>query len=196
MGHCTHPEGPARCKSETCPGRQAYRKLLKTGKNNPTFIEEETATSFTISEYFKTDYEPNAPQEVKDLAYSFMEYADEITIDNHCKHGPETVTLADMLDSPKLFNNNCGPLTWAVLEDLKHEAIEGYTFEEHVLQYKEGIHVAILAINSEGEEYVIDYTAKQYYEKLPCPIIETKENWEKTIDTYVSMLYNDERKNS
>ena len=196
MSHCTHAQGPASCKSPTCPGRQEYLKLLKTGKLVPTQFEEETATDFTIAEYFKDEYIPDAPQELIELAYDFMNYADEITIENHHKVGPEMVTLADMLENNKLFSNNCGPTTWAILDDLRNEEIAGYSFKEHTLTYNEGVHVAVLATSDSGEEYVIDFTAKQYYSKLPCPLVEKRENWEKSIDTYVSMLYKDSRKNS
>lgn len=196
MAHCTHAQGPASCKSPTCPGRQEYMRMLKTGKRNPTVFEEEHATDFTIAEYFKDDYIPNAPEELTELAYSFMDYTEEIEVTNHNKTGPEMVTLMDMLENNKLFNNNCGPVTWAILNDLENESISGYSFTEHVVQYKEGVHVAVLATSEEGEEYVIDFTAKQYYNRLPCPLVEKRENWEKTIDTYVSMLFSDERKTS
>lgn len=196
MAYCTHPQGPSACKSETCPGRIEYLNMLKTGKRHPTFEETDTATDFTIAEYFKEEYEPEAPQELKDLAYSFMDYAEEIEITNHNKLGNETLTLQEMLENPKLFNNNCGPVTWAILKDLQYESINGYEFQEHTIQYNEGVHVAVLATSSNGEEYILDFTARQYYRNLPCPLIEKRDNWEKTIDTYVSMLYMDERKTS
>lgn len=195
LSHCTHPNGPSACKSVTCPGRIQYLKLLKTGKQNPTFIEEQHATDFTIAEYFKEEYTPDVPQDLIDVAVSYVEYSDDVSFVNHHKDGPEYITLTDMLENPKMFNNNCGPATWAVLELLEQENVERFSFKEHVLRYNEGVHIAILASSENGEEYVIDYTAKQYYSALPCPLVESRENWEKTIDTYVSMLYKDNRKN-
>lgn len=193
MSHCTHAQGPASCKSPTCPGRIQYLKIIRTGKINPTVFEEENATDFTIAEYFKEEYNSEAPTELHELAENIVEYANDIEFINHNKKGDEYLTLQDLIEDHTLFNNNCGPVTWAVLDALSSEDVEGYTFEEHTITYKEGIHVAVLAKNDSGEEYILDFTAKQYYKNLPCPLVESKANWEKTIDTYVSMLYQDSR---
>lgn len=140
-------------------------------------------------------FQKNVPQEIVDLGLEMLDYADEIEFVNHnLRHGEEYATLQDMIDNPKMFNNNCGPATWAIIEQLD-PLPDNHTAAPIQLQYLEGIHVAVLLTDhSTGAEYILDYTAKQYWDKLPVPLITTRKTWERVIDNYVRVLFKDRRK--
>lgn len=195
MAHCTHPEGPAYCKSQSCPGRIEFLSLSKKTNLNIDLPEENTSSdSGSFNEVFDEDYRPIVPEQILDLAYETMDYTDEIEIPNHFNDSEEEyITLTDMLKNPKLFSNNCGPTTWAVIENMRGSVPDGYKVEDYTLEYKQGVHVAVLVTEDSGEQYVIDYTARQYNDRLPCPLVEPRERWENMIDHYVETLYNDSR---
>jgi len=197
MAHCTHPEGPALCKSPTCPGRIELQEMLKLNKNktNLTLPEVETAevSDIDVDALLDNDYKPNVPHDLLDVAYDIMNYCDDIEVLNHYHEGKEYLSLTDMLQNTKMFTNNCGPITWAVMENLNADMPEGYRVEDYILEYRQGVHVACLITDENGEQYVLDYTAKQYDSRLPCPLVEPKERWEAIIDKQVAILYNDTR---
>lgn len=137
--------------------------------------------------------ETTVPYELQDVAQSFIDYAEEIMVDNHNDDGEPVLPLSEILADENLMVNNCGPVTWAVIEELERDSSEGFSYREHTLQYGKGVHVAVLAESDNGDEYVIDFTARQYDSGLPCPLVVKRYEWEKTIDYYVSTIHGDER---
>lgn len=139
-------------------------------------------------------FHKKVPSEIVDIAHELLDYAEEIEFVNHnTKHGEEYATLGDLIRNPKMFNNNCAPVTWAVIEQIG-PLPAGYSSSPVTLQYYEGVHVAVQLTNHEnGEVYILDYTAKQYWDKLPIPFVTTRKTWERVIDNYVALLYKDKR---
>lgn len=155
--------------------------------NQQPAIEESEEMSFDF-------FSKKVPNEIIDIANEVIDYAHEIEFVNHNnKHGEEYATLAELISNPKMFNNNCGPVTWAVIEQLD-PLPDGYTSSPITLRYQEGIHVAVEIVNNNTDEvYIVDYTARQYSDKLPVPLITTRKTWERVIDNYVALLYKDRR---
>lgn len=159
----------------------------------PVPVKKDESTTPAV-EYSFDFFVKNVPQNLVHLGQEILDYADEIEFVNHNHHHEEEyATLTDLINDPKKFNNNCGPVSWSVSEYLEGSA-EGYAVSTITLQYNEGAHVAVLFTDSSGNEYVVDYTARQYWVKLPLPLISTRKTWERVIDNYVSILYRDTRK--
>lgn len=162
----------------------------KASKNNDD--KEKAGTDFDEMSF--DFFHKKVPNEIIDIAHDLLGYAEEIEFVNHnTKHGDEYTTLAELIENPKMFNNNCGPVSWAVIEQLE-PLPAGYSSAPITLQYYEGVHIAVQLTNhNNGEVYIVDYTAKQYWEKLPIPFVTTQKTWERVIDNYVALLYKDRR---
>lgn len=154
-------------------------------------LPETETTVINFDEYFN---QPETPETVNTIAYNVMDYPEDVEFPNHNPQGEEWLTLQDTLENPNLLQNNCGAITWAVIETITQELPDGYTAEEKTLTYNNGVHVAVLITDPQNKQHIIDYTAKQYDPTLPTPYITSKENWEKTIDSYVQQQFQDTRK--
>lgn len=94
-----------------------------------------------------------------------------------------------------MFQGHCESVTQEVIKKIHKEGTlpAGYTVSEHKIQYKMGHHVALLFTDPKGEEYIMDFTARQYDDWLAGAMVEPRERWEKVIDYYVATNYRDTR---
>ena len=174
------------CHVDPKLGKTCKLHLHEEFKNTPVELPDVEDASPNIADSI-------IPETLKELSQSFIDYAEEIIVDNNSDTGDETVTLYEILNNDKLLINNCGPVTWALMEQLTYDDMQHMSYSEHTIQYRKGVHVALLAESTQGEQYIIDLTARQYNPELPCPFIAKRYEWEQTIDYYVRELYNDER---
>jgi hypothetical protein len=108
----------------------------------------------------------------------------------------EWMTLEELISKDKYYDNNCDAVSGEVynyLEEMQYE-FEGISNVDLVqLDYAKGAHVAVSVANEDREDWVIDYTAKQFDTSLPVPLVLPKKTWEDLIDGYIWAKHKDSR---
>jgi hypothetical protein len=179
--HCTHPGGPAYCKSATCPGRARYLDFKNNSK--PLIIDlPEANLSASVMDFF---------QDVANEADEIFNYAHELEFANHGDSKKEYLTLQNLIDNPKLMRGNCMPVTEVFIEN--NMLGDEYEVAPLQIQYNNGFHVAV-EIKSDDESLILDFTMRQFDDEAPLPYIGKREEWESKIDNYVKHIWLDERK--
>lgn len=132
---------------------------------------------------------PFIPNEVQGFVDDTLEYGDDIEFANHAGVGDEWLTLSDLSeqhDDAEIFRNNCDAVSYAIAEDS--------TTEDNIrivrLDFQEGCHVATYMTANE-EDYVIDWTYRQYDIEAPFPYIAPKEQWLESVQQHVHNQYGD-----
>jgi hypothetical protein len=184
--HCTHPGGPAYCKSETCPGRSRYLEFKKTSRPATADITEvESEDGLSIYNLVLV------PEDVENEIDETLNYAGEIEFANHGDSKHEYLTLQDLIQKPKLMRGNCLPLTEAIIEN--SQLGDEYEVSVAEIQYNRGMHAAV-SVKSNQDDLVLDFTMRQFDADAPFPYVGKREDWEKKIDTYVEIIWLDQRK--
>lgn len=109
-------------------------------------------------------------------------YADELEFDDNSALEENYCTLAEMRDPSKALNN-CFSASSAIVEELASEVrrdggeldLKTVTFED------ESPHHAVRYAGPDGVGVVVDYTARQYDEALPFPLVLEEAKWEALI---------------
>lgn len=180
--HCTHPGGPAYCKSDTCPGRARYLDFKKNAK--PAESIEDFSNENAYANYETHEAIQNEIDEIFNFAY-------EIEFANHGDGEDEWLTIQDLMDNPELIRGNCLPASEAIIEnmmlgdDFKVSAVE--------LKYERGVHAAINIVTPEEENLVLDFTMRQFDSEAPMPFLGKREEWEARVDGYITNVWLDRR---
>lgn len=118
-------------------------------------------------------------------------YLDEEEIPDHSNAGRDWVTLRDMED-PVMAGNNCHAATWYVVETLVESVgtepdEEVYTVD--MVFTNDTCHYAVKYTTSDGDDVIIDYTARQFSEDFPFPYVAQRETWEREIAKAAKQKY-------
>lgn len=139
-----------------------------------------------------------------DIPESLVDTVDGIELDassiefpNHNSAAKKDwMTLEELISKDKYYDNNCDAVSGEVYNYLEEMQIdyEGISNVDLVqLDYAKGAHVAVSVTNEDGEDWVIDYTAKQFDTSLPVPLVLPKKTWEDLIDGYIWAKHKDSR---
>lgn len=147
----------------------------------------EPSTPSYSSLYSAFQSHPTAPMEVTETVDFIAEDATVIEFPDHSPGGAEWVNLSDMTD-PYLAGNNCHAATHAVLEHVvtqigQPEEWTAGTVELVFVRTVPGdadssVHWANTLSSVTGEEWVVDYTARQFDPAVPFPLVARREAWQ------------------
>lgn len=187
--HCTHPGGPAYCKSPSCPGKARYEEYKKSWKPaNLASSNKQEKPSYTdeMFIYNNSEFYEEIQNEVEEL----LDYAEEIEFYNHGDYKKEFMSLSEVIKNPKKLRGNCLPISDSILENIELSDYDTYLI---TLTYNRGTHTAIAI--AEGEvEFVLDFSMRQFDADAPIPVITSKTHWEDMIDGYINNVWLDSRK--
>lgn len=169
---------PCRAKNpDTC--RVHGSQLNLTKENN--WVEE-------LKESWGVDIKDLTISSVRSAAESVADVHANLEFPNHAaeEHGGYLV-LADMADPDKAYNN-CDAASSEIVERL-HPS----DFDADEIRYigvetvnSEKFHAAVLVIKN-GNQYIADYTIRQFNPALPYPYVNTKEKWLEELRSYSSV---------
>lgn len=182
--HCTHPGGPAYCKSSTCPGRARYLDFKNNAKPVSAMEEVLDESDYSSYETYTT---------IQDEVDGIFEYAYEIEFANHGDNKEEYLTLQDLIDDPANIRGNCMPVSEAIIENMQLD--DSYEVDAVQLSYKKGFHIGVGIKTPDNEELVLDFTMKQFDNEAPMPYLGRRADWEQRIDSYINNIWLDSRKN-
>jgi hypothetical protein len=95
----------------------------------------------------------------------------------------QQLTLADMGD-PQLAQSNCWAVVSEIIENVSSSEFNSREIDFISLKNDDNYHAGVYVALS-GQDFVVDYTARQFNPKLPFPLVATVENWEATITPYL-----------
>lgn len=115
---------------------------------------------------------------------AIRQYGDKIIVKNHganVRTMPQ-VGLKDMPDG-EVARGNCWAISQKIIDSIPAAHFEASWLDEiSITSGTRGLgHTAILVGSTSGY-YVIDYTARQFNQALPFPLIETVDKWKETIE--------------
>lgn len=101
----------------------------------------------------------------------------EIANHNFATSPEEWVTLQEIMDSHELAGNNC----FAVASQIEEETDEKFLHGEFLFKDCKSHHCSIFT-DTDEQKIVIDFTAHQYDETLPCPLVTDPNTWKNLIE--------------
>jgi len=142
---------------------------------------------------------PPPPEALVDILDEISEDYAEIEFPNHnADYEDDWLSMEELISDNAYYRNNCD----AVSSEMSEYIYMNYYSEEGItditpvqLQYKSAVHVAV-GLKVDGSPWVIDYTARQFDEKAPCPLVLPQQKWEALIDYYVWTQFSDTRTDS
>jgi len=142
---------------------------------------------------------PRPPEALADMLDEISEDYAEIEFLNHNDdYEGDWLSMEELISNNAYYRNNCD----AVSSEMSEYMHMNYYSEEDIadiapvqLQYKTAVHVAV-ELKVEGSPWVVDYTARQFDEKAPCPLVLPRQKWEALIDYYVWTQFSDTRADS
>lgn len=180
---------------------------------NPTQTPPSTSDTHqplnTVTKAFHSLLLKSPHIQYEDLPKEIRETLDYLEIDmnviefenNSSNHDADWVTIADMSDHKKA-GNNCFAATSAISIHL----VERVGLPEHWTNYEielyytgsgkqsgDGVHWANILKNEQtGEEWIMDYTARQFDENAPFPLIARRQEWRHWISSIIRNRYGGE----
>jgi hypothetical protein len=115
---------------------------------------------------------------------AIQQYGDNIIVKNHganFRNMPQ-VGLKDMPDGD-IARGNCWAISQKIIDSIPAQHFNASWLDEiSITSGTRGLgHTAILVGDKSGY-YVIDYTARQFNQNLPFPMIETVDTWKEKIE--------------
>lgn len=144
----------------------------------------------------------NLPLEVRETLDYIETDMDMIEFENNSSNNDtDWVTITDMKDHNKA-GNNCFAVTSALSTHIVEQVglPQGWSNYEIELYYTgsnkksgDGVHWANILKNEEtGEEWIIDYTARQFDPHAPFPLVSHRQEWRHWISTVIRNKYGGE----
>ena len=134
--------------------------------------------------------------EIQEAAVIIAEKYANLEFPNHAnEEAGGYLTLADMADA-KLAYNNCDAASAEIVERLNAS-----DFNADNLQYigvetsdSQKFHAAVL-VTKENQQFVVDYTIRQFNSTLPYPYIATRQEWMTQLEKETSLRWHSSRRN-
>lgn len=137
---------------------------------------------------------------LEELKEGILEDASELEFPNHSpESNKDWLTIANVIKRNKFYENNCHAISSELAQfmDELGSYTDGFKSAETIqLDYNNGVHVAVLVEDEDGEKTVVDYTARQFDKSLPVPLMLKQNDWEELIDYYIEKLHGDYRSES
>ena len=146
------------------------------------------APQATLLQQIDADVSPAIPQSVQRIVDEFGDFLHEIEFLDHSDLARDGCATMDQLADPKWAQGNCNAASWALAESLFMD--EEFDVKTICLKFAKNEHWANV-VQVDGQNWVFDYTARQFDASATFPLVMPVEQWRAYINTLTMKLYSD-----